>query len=151
MVAVQGVAQQLLGDRRGGLLSSAGPSLLAVTVVTRIFLLALGFPLIVWLGLGTGVQASQGPTLTDFWTAFYYSSYSLTTLGVGDLVPETSLYRILTVPETGIGFSVFTLALAYFMSVYMKYCRSWKRTMPTPFCTTSAGRRPPSPWCRSLS
>ena len=117
------VAQLLPRDHRGGLLSFAGPSLLVVTVVTWACLLASGFALIVWPGLGTGVQASQGPTPTDFWTAFYYSGYSLTTLGVGDLVPKTSFYRVLTVLEAGIGFSVFTLALTYFMSVYSALIR----------------------------
>ena len=110
---------QLLPQRySSAILSFAGPSLLVATVLTWALLLAVGFAFIIWPGLGTGVTASQGPTPTDFWTALYYSGYSLTTLGIGDLAPKTSFYRLLTILEAGIGFSVFTLTLTYFMSVY---------------------------------
>ncbi|MFC4172439.1 potassium channel family protein [Microvirga sp. GCM10011540] len=110
-------------EHRGWLLSLTGPTLLVAMVLTWAFLLAAGFALIAWPGLGTGIQASQGPTPTDFWAALYYSGFNLTTLGVGDLVPKTSFYRILAVLEAGIGFSVFTLTLTYFMSVYSALIR----------------------------
>lgn len=108
-----------LPERRAStLLTFVGPSLLVLTALMWSILLTAGFALIVWPGLGTGVQASQGSTPTDFWTAFYYSGFNLTTLGVGDLVPKSPFDRTLAVLEAGLGFFFFTLTLTYFMSVY---------------------------------
>ncbi len=105
------------------LLSHAGSILLIVIVVVWISLLISGFALIVWPDLGSAIQASQGQTPTDFGTALYYSGYSLTTLGVGDLVPKTHLYRLLTILEAALGFSVFTLTITYLLSVYSALIR----------------------------
>ncbi|HEY9666120.1 MAG TPA: potassium channel family protein [Coleofasciculaceae cyanobacterium] len=108
-------------DKR--LLSHAGAIVLIAIVVVWICLLIGGFALIVWPALGSAIQASQGQTPTDFGTALYYSGYSLTTLGVGDLVPKTHLYRLLTILEAALGFSVFTLTITYLLSVYSALIR----------------------------
>lgn len=100
------------------LLTFAGPVMLIVTLVVWVAGLVVGFALIVWPVLGSAIQASQGPTPTDFFTALYYSGYSLTTLGTGDIVPQTAPYRLLMVIEAALGFSLFTLTLTYFLSVY---------------------------------
>jgi hypothetical protein len=55
---------------------------------------------------------------TDFITALYYSGFSLTTLGTGNLVPKTAPYRLLTLLEAAIGFSSFTITITYLLSVY---------------------------------
>ncbi|WP_424138226.1 potassium channel family protein [Roseomonas chloroacetimidivorans] len=104
--------------RRNRVLSFAGPTLVALTVVVWVALLTVGFALVVWPRLGTGIQASSGPTPTDFVTALYYSGYNLTTLGLGDLAPQTAFFRLLTVLEAAVGFSVLTLSLTYLASVY---------------------------------
>jgi hypothetical protein len=62
--------------------------------------------------------ASEGQTPTDFITALYYSGFSLTTLGVGDLVPKTAIYQLLTLIEAALGFSSFTITITYFLSLY---------------------------------
>lgn len=103
---------------RDRLLSFAAPTLLVLTVALWASLLVVGFALLAWPALSTGIQASRGPTPTDFVTALYFSGYSLTTLGTGDLVPKTSAYRLLMVLEAGVGFSVLTLTLTYYLSVY---------------------------------
>ena len=41
--------------------------------------------------LGSAVQASSGPTDAGWATAFYFSGFNLTTLGVGDLSSKTGL------------------------------------------------------------
>lgn len=108
---------------RNLLLSYSGPILLLMTVVVWVALEMSGFALIAWPVLGSAIQASQGPTSTDFVTALYYSGYALTTLGTGDIVPKTSLYRLLMVLETVIGLSSLTLVLTYFQSVYATLIR----------------------------
>lgn len=42
----------------------------------------------------------------------------LTTQGTGDVVPVGASYRLFSITEAAIGFSVVTLALTYFLSVY---------------------------------
>ncbi|MDB9526689.1 potassium channel family protein [Oscillatoria sp. CS-180] len=104
------------GSRR--VLSYCGPSLLVVIVIVWVCAFTLGFALIIWPALGVGIQASQGETPTDFQTALYYSGYTLTTLGVGDLVPKNSFWRLITVLEAAVGFSIITASLTYLLSVY---------------------------------
>lgn len=109
---------RLLPKQRQQLLFHAGPLMIVAVILVWVTLLAVGFALIVWPALGTEVQASQGQTSRDFWTALYYSGYSLTTLGNGDLIPQTEFYRFLTLVQAALGFSIFTLTITYLLSVY---------------------------------
>lgn len=63
-------------------------------------------------------QAAGAPADTGWATAVYYSGFTLTTLGVGEIVPASAAYRLLTIAHAGIGFATFTMAIAYFLSVY---------------------------------
>ena len=103
---------------RDRLLSYMGPTLLVTTVAMWISLLILGFALIFWPALGNQIRIETGATPTDFATAIYYSGYALTTLGTGEITPQTSTYRLLMVLEAVLGFSVLTMTLTYFSSVY---------------------------------
>lgn len=105
------------------LLSHSGPILIVVTVVMWVCLLIFGFALIVWTDLGWAVQSSDGKTETDFITALYYSGFSLTTLGTGDLTPETDTQRLVIILEAAIGFSIFTLTITYLLSIYSALMR----------------------------
>ena len=113
----------IAGKHKDFFLTFGGPLMMAQTVALWFLLLLFGFALICWPPLGTEIQASSGGTPTDFWASLYYSGYSLTTLGTGDLVPKTSAYRVLMVVQAAIGFSVLTLTLTYFMSVYSALVR----------------------------
>ncbi len=99
-------------------LSYCGPTLLVAITSFWVCLFTFGFSLLIWPTLGSGIQASQGKTPTDFATALYYSGFTLTTLGVGDLVPKTAFWRLVTVLEAAVGFSIFTATLTYLLSVY---------------------------------
>jgi hypothetical protein len=104
--------------RHDRILSYAGPTIMVMLVGVWVLLLLVGFTLIVWPALGTAIQAEQGGTPTDFFTALYYAGFSLGTLGTGDLVPQVATYRLLIVLKSLLGFSVFTLVLSYVLSVY---------------------------------
>lgn len=108
----------LPGVRKNTVLSYCGPTLLVAIASFWVCAVALGFALLIWPALGTGIQASSGRTPTDFATAIYYSGFTLTTLGVGDLVPKTGFWRFVTVLEAAIGFSIITASLTYLLSVY---------------------------------
>lgn len=108
---------------RNRLLTFAGPTLLVLTVLVWTVLLWFGFALVVWPALGDSIRMRSGPTPTRFATALYYSGYTLATLGYGDLAPQTAFYRVLAVVEALVGFSVLTLSVTYFMSVYAALAR----------------------------
>lgn len=104
--------------KKDKLFSYSGPTVVVVTIMIWVTLLLLGFALVIWAALGSAIQASEGQTPNDFMAALYYSGYSLTTLGTGDLVPQTNFYRLLTILEAALGFSIFTLTITYILSVY---------------------------------
>ncbi|GAA6614583.1 potassium channel family protein [Scytonema sp. NUACC26] len=104
-------------------LSHSGPVLIIATVIVWLGLLLWGFALIVWTELGWSIQSNKGQTETDFISALYYSGFSLTTLGTGDLTPETTFQRLLMILEASLGFSVFTLTITYLLSVYSAITR----------------------------
>lgn len=104
-------------------LTLAGPIALAGVLFVWLVLLLVGAALVVWPELGRDIQKSQGSTPTDFWSALYYSGYTLSTLGYGDIVPQTDAYRVFTVVLALLGFSVLTMSLSYVTSVYSALVR----------------------------
>ncbi|MBE9166154.1 two pore domain potassium channel family protein [Pleurocapsales cyanobacterium LEGE 06147] len=117
------LAVRIVPLKKGQLLSHSGSIILIAIVVAWVLLLLFGFALIVWQDLGSGIQASQGQTPTDFLTALYYSGFSLTTLGTGDIVPKTDNYRLLMILQAALGFSTFTLTITYILSIYSALIR----------------------------
>lgn len=112
------VARRLPMPRRRHLLAYSGPVQVATTVLVWVVLLIVGWAMVFEPTLGGGVVAASGSTDIGWPTALYFSGFSFTTLGNGDVVPVTATYRLLTVAEAAVGFSVVTLALTYFLSVY---------------------------------
>lgn len=108
----------LLPDARSRVLSHSGPALLVLIVAVWVTLLTASFAMIYWPAVGTSILSRSGSTSVQFATALYYSGYALTTLGVGDVVAVTAGYRLLTIVEAALGFSVLTLTLTYVLSVY---------------------------------
>ncbi|QDV55401.1 potassium channel family protein [Rosistilla oblonga] len=101
-----------------------GPALIVTQVLCWATLLLIGISLVVWPQLGTGITATGStPTDTGFASAVYYAGFTITTLGVGDLVPRTPAMQFLTITAAGLGFSFFTLVLAYVISVYSTLAR----------------------------
>ena len=103
---------------KGRALAYCGPTHVAATLLAWLVLLLAGWAAIYRPALGHGVVAATGPTRETWGTAFYYSGYTLTTLGLGDVVAVTPAYRALTVAEAATGFISFTLVISYFVSVY---------------------------------
>ncbi|WP_296606628.1 potassium channel family protein [Nocardioides sp.] len=110
--------RRLPKGRRQRLLAYAGPAEVTLTLLSWFVLLLAGWAAIYHPALGGPVTAAQGATDQSWGTAVYFSGYNLTTLGLGDLVATTPAYRVLVVVEAGTGFTTFTLAISYFVSVY---------------------------------
>jgi hypothetical protein len=117
-------AAAILPRNRSRLLSYAGPTLVALNLITWVMLLVIGFALIFLPALGTQIVTSQGETPTGLWTAIYFSAMSISTLGAGDIVATTAPYRLLEVLGALIGFSVLTASLTYLMSIYSGLIRN---------------------------
>ncbi|MEA2710397.1 MAG: hypothetical protein QOF78_2998 [Phycisphaerales bacterium] len=103
---------------RDGLLSFCGPTILVLVVFGWIFLLMWAGAMVIYPALGTGVQANQGPTPTQFSTALYVAGDTLTTVGASDISPKTPFYRLFYTFLSVIGISVLTLTVTYFLEVY---------------------------------
>ena len=112
------VGKMTTGQRRRNFLSYSGPVVITVTLVVWFLLLVIGWAMIFKPALGRGVVASSGTTDTGWANAMYYSGFNLTTLGVGDLSPNSNVYRMLTVTAAAVGFAFFSMVITYFLSVY---------------------------------
>lgn len=109
---------QVSRSRRDTALSHAGPLLLALTVALWVSLLLFGFALVYLPALGKGIVPTSDQDWTGFASAVYFSGTALTTVGFGDLVPREPPYRLIAVAQAALGFSVVTLSLTYFLSIY---------------------------------
>lgn len=106
------------GQRRRSLFAYCGPIVITVTLLVWFVLLVMGWAMIYKPALGIAIRDSAGETDTQWTTAIYYSGYAFTTLGTGDVVAKTGLYRILTIVEAATGFAVISLVITYFQSIY---------------------------------
>lgn len=116
--AFRGVAKRLGERRRRDFLAYSGPVMVAVSIAIWPVLIVLGWSLVYLPTLGHGIAASNGPTDTSWPTAFYFSGFTLTTLGTGDVVPTSGFWRAVTVTEAAIGFATVSMVITYFLSLY---------------------------------
>jgi hypothetical protein len=111
------------GDRRRRLLALAGPFLLPLTIVVWALSLVGAFTLI-YLPFTSSFQSPSSRPGSPLLTAVYFSAYSATTLGVGDVYASSPVLRMLSVIEAAMGFAVFTVAITYLLSVFNALQRS---------------------------
>jgi hypothetical protein len=114
----RGLARRLPAARGRRLLTFSGPVIITVNLAAWVVLLVVGFAWIYQPALGDGIRAASGSTDTSWTTALYYSGFSGTTLGVGDVAATSGVYRLLTVVQAALGFGGITMAITYFLSVY---------------------------------
>ncbi len=119
------VASALPSRRRRRWLSLLGPLLVPLTVVAWFSILIAGYALIYYPWAGSFVASPSVLGSVPSWAkALYYSGYSATTLGVGDVVPRGMALRFVSVLEAAHGFVLFTVAVAYLLSIYSALNRS---------------------------
>jgi hypothetical protein len=101
------------------ILSFGAPITLVVTAAVWVQATIFGFALILLPGLSNGgIVAQDGQTPTDFFTAYYYSGDTLTTVGNGDLNAKGRFYMLLTVFISIVGMSLITLTVTYLLEIY---------------------------------
>lgn len=108
------------GNFRDSYLSIYGPLSLLFLLSVWAFGLILSFALLQW-SLGSGVSASDHNA--NFLTDFYMSGTTFFTLGLGDVIPRTSLARFITVVESGMGFGFLALVIGYLPVMYQAFSR----------------------------
>ncbi|WP_291426333.1 potassium channel family protein [Deinococcus sp.] len=100
-------------------LAQLGPTLIPMTIILWGGLLLVGYMLLLLphagaLEVGLGDKAAFPP----WFNAFYVTAYSISTLGIGDVVPNGGLARVIMVAAAGSGFVLITIAITYIPSVY---------------------------------
>lgn len=112
----QGVLRQQHRAWFGPLTTLAGPLILLLTFSLWSLLLWAGWSLI-FLADHSGIVDSTTGQAAGVWDRIYYAGFAITTLGIGDYVPRTALYQILTAVAAGLGFFLITLFVTYLLSV----------------------------------
>jgi hypothetical protein len=101
--------------RREGYLSYFGPLSLLMLFGMWAGVLIVAFGMMQWAAR----SAVGGPgILGTFRTDLYLSGTTFFTLGLGDIIPRTSLGRVITVFESGTGFGFLAIIVAYLPTLY---------------------------------
>ena len=117
-------------------LSLYGPlSLIALLVVWAAGLI-LGFGIVQWGG-GSHILTTGGTH--SFGTDVYESGTTFFTLGLGDVIPQNTVARIVTVIEAGVGFGFLGLVITYVPILYQAFSR---REVPISLLDARAGSPP---------
>jgi hypothetical protein len=118
-IAWKRISEHLPESWRRVFLAQLGPILVPLTVIIWGALLIISFSLLYapWVSEFEISPAESGP-MPDWALAFYYSGYSAVTLGVGDVVPNGTVPRLMAVVEAATGLTLFTVSITYLLSVY---------------------------------
>jgi ion channel len=100
--------------RRESYLSYFGPLSLLLLIGFWALALVLAFAMMQW---AAGSALSSGNP-SAFRTDLYFSGTTFFTLGLGDITPQSSTARILSVIEAGTGFGFLALIIAYLPTLY---------------------------------
>ncbi|HEX6311487.1 MAG TPA: potassium channel family protein [Acidimicrobiia bacterium] len=111
-------------ERREAFLSVYGPASLLGLLVMWILLQLLGWSF-VWLGL-----RSELSDVHDLWDALYYAGVGFFTIGFGDIVPNETPARMLTLFQAFTGLLTTALVIGYLPTLYSAYSRR-EELLPT--------------------
>jgi len=124
------------GKTREALLGFYGPISLLVLLGVWAAGLVFGFGLMQY-GAGSAVNVSGGQP--GFFTDVYLSGTTFFTLGLGDVVPRSSLARALVVTEAGFGFGFLAAIIGYLPFIYGSFS---KREVDISLLDSRAGTPP---------
>lgn len=122
--------------RREALLGYYGPLSLLVLVGVWAVGLVFGFGLMQY---GAGSAVSTTGNETSFLTDIYLSGTTFFTLGLGDVIPRSSLARALVVTEAGFGFGFLAAVIGYLPFIYGSFS---KREVDISLLDSRAGTPP---------
>jgi hypothetical protein len=105
-------------EQRRHRLALLGPLLVPLTFLVWGSLLIVGFALIYYPWAEAFVIPPELDDIPAWGSALYYSAYSATTLGVGDIFPQGLALRLVSVLEGAYGFALITVSISYLLSTY---------------------------------
>jgi hypothetical protein len=105
-------------SRRGKVLSFAGPIILLMLLLVWGIGLTLGSAFILHPHMGTNIQASSGPTSTDFLSSLFAGGSSISIVGAGNFEPKSGGFKLFYLFNSLVGMSVISLTLTYLMQIY---------------------------------
>jgi hypothetical protein len=117
-------------------LSLYGPLSLLFLLAVWALGLILGFAILQW---GSGSHIIVADNTRSFGADLYMSGTTFFTLGLGDVIPQTTLARTVTVVEAGVGFGFLGLVITYLPILYQAFSR---REVPISLLDARAGSPP---------
>lgn len=97
---------------RHPLMEYVGIAIIFSLIITWVFLLWSGL-LLVYAAFPESVLHSQTKAATDVFEKLYFVGFSLSTLGIGDLVPGNNLWRAITASSAFLGLITITTSITY--------------------------------------
>lgn len=122
--------------RREAWLGFYGPLSLPLLMGVWAIGLVLGFGMMQY---GAGSAVNLGTSRPGFWTDLYLSGTTFFTLGLGDVLPRSSLARVLVVIEGGFGFAFLAAIISYLPVTYSSFS---KREVDISLLDSRAGTPP---------
>ena len=100
-------------------LSMAAPLMVPATVTAWILLISFGYAFVYYQSIDAKTFYFSSPGLEpSFLEALYLSGTAISTVGFGDITPQSTFYQLVAVSEALLGFGVLTLAITYVLGVY---------------------------------
>jgi|SRR5579872_348573 len=99
-------------------LSYYGPLSLLMLFAVWAFALIMAFAMLHWAA-GSSLNVSEGAA--TFRTDLYLSGTTFFTLGLGDVTPRSTLARVITVAEGGMGFGFLAIVISYLPTMYTAF------------------------------
>jgi hypothetical protein len=113
-------------------------------------LLVTGFALVYWPHLESGfVVADELGAQESFLDAFYFSAVAISTLGFGDVAPEATPWRLVTVFEGLVGLGLATAVVSWLLSIYAALER--RRTLAGTVFAIAEGEPPSETMVETLA
>lgn len=106
------------GQRRERILGGYAPAFVVVVLGAWVFLLVLGYGLLLW-----GLRGEIEPRPAALGDALYTAGVALLTLGFGDLVPTGGIARLVELVAAGTGLGVVALTVTYLFSLFAAFQR----------------------------
>lgn len=105
--------------RREKVLGLFGPLSLLILLSLWALCLIVGYAIVLW-AIEAPLNLGLAPTFTDY---LYLSGTTFFTLGFGDLVPASSLGRMISVIEAANGFGLLAIVIGYLPVLYQAFSR----------------------------
>ena len=122
--------------QREGFLAVYGPLSLLMLLGLWAIGIVVAFGMLQW---AAGSSLSLVTGRPGFGSDLYLSGTTFFTLGLGDVVPRTTLAKVLTVVESGTGFSFLAIVIGYLPVIYQAFSR---REAPISLLDARAGSPP---------